>query len=436
MKSTWRQIGSNEGVIALILLIAVVGMAYPYGFPLFTPFLVICFCVLMFRGSIVLEINIGFVFLYLSSMLYLVGIIVSGQIYAHNLNDLENMLGYLLLWLMLGKMDGRSYQRLMELYFKVSSPVLTVIAVLGIYKFYMLYHGVTLTWVIRENNVYPWGSSLVVDYNFFALALLMGLLAATYCFHQASSVRIRLIYLVMALLMTTAIILSGSRRAWVVIALLGLLLLLWLLRVLLRNLSQLRRGTQTVFITFVLLVVLPSIFWVIAKSDFGSLDNYRVDQLTYRLSTLFTDEGDSFSERSARWNYTLELLESYNFLQLVLGHGFNYLTDFANQFTFNGTEDYPHNPFLSAFLYSGMVGLLAHIMFIFTACLQAWGNRKRLGWTFLGMLGISLAFCLISANSIFSINLMMILLLFGLKFGLVSSGQQNHGGEDVKPVHG
>jgi hypothetical protein len=71
--------------------------------------------------------------------------------------------------------------------------------------------------------------------------------------------------------------------------------------------------------------------------------------------------------RTARWQFAWQIFErEYNWKQKVFGGGFNFLNWFGFYFLKNKTlSDYPHNPFLSILLYSGLVGLLLFIFLLY-----------------------------------------------------------------------
>lgn len=70
--------------------------------------------------------------------------------------------------------------------------------------------------------------------------------------------------------------------------------------------------------------------------------------------------------RIARWTFTWKLYQKeYNWKQKIIGNGFNYLNWYGNYFLNDKTKsDYPHNPFLSVLLYSGMIGLVFYLYLI------------------------------------------------------------------------
>ena len=68
--------------------------------------------------------------------------------------------------------------------------------------------------------------------------------------------------------------------------------------------------------------------------------------------------------RTSRWYYGWTIFKKYTLAKKILGGGFSYLEKFGTEFG-EVKYDYPHNPFISAFLYSGIIGGLAYIWFMF-----------------------------------------------------------------------
>jgi hypothetical protein len=72
-------------------------------------------------------------------------------------------------------------------------------------------------------------------------------------------------------------------------------------------------------------------------------------------------------ERLMRWMFALKIYSTeFNFRQKLIGGGFNFLNWYGYYFLHDKTaSDWPHNPFLSVLLYSGIIGLLVYCFFIY-----------------------------------------------------------------------
>lgn len=113
-----------------------------------------------------------------------------------------------------------------------------------------------------------------------------------------------------------------------------------------------------------------------------------------------------FSRRIDMWKYALQLWKTdYSWSQKIFGNGFDYLPLFGEKFNNNpGSYTYPHNPIISAFLYSGMVGGIFYIYFLYMVFWLFWKYRGELFPAF-SMYVIVFLFTMFSGNSHFSVHL-------------------------------
>jgi hypothetical protein len=77
---------------------------------------------------------------------------------------------------------------------------------------------------------------------------------------------------------------------------------------------------------------------------------------------------DSFlGPRLIRWQFALQIYaKEFNWLQKLFGGGFNFLNWYSYYFEKDKTKcDYPHNPFFSILLYSGILGFLFYLLLLF-----------------------------------------------------------------------
>jgi hypothetical protein len=72
-------------------------------------------------------------------------------------------------------------------------------------------------------------------------------------------------------------------------------------------------------------------------------------------------------DRLAHWKFASEIFsKEYNYRQKIFGGGFDHLNWFGYYFLNDKTmSDWPHNPFLSVLLYSGIIGLIIYFYFIY-----------------------------------------------------------------------
>src|ERR1035437_29516 len=72
-------------------------------------------------------------------------------------------------------------------------------------------------------------------------------------------------------------------------------------------------------------------------------------------------------DRISRWEFAFNIYKKeFNWRQKVFGGGFNFLNWFGYYFDHDKTRsDYPHNPFLSVLLYSGIMGLIIYLILMY-----------------------------------------------------------------------
>ncbi|MCU0460401.1 MAG: hypothetical protein MUF36_00085 [Bacteroidales bacterium] len=74
-----------------------------------------------------------------------------------------------------------------------------------------------------------------------------------------------------------------------------------------------------------------------------------------------------FESRTLRWQFSWKIFtQEYNIKQKIFGGGFDFLNWYGFYFLKDKTaSDWPHNPFLSILLYSGIVGLIFYLLLLY-----------------------------------------------------------------------
>lgn len=101
---------------------------------------------------------------------------------------------------------------------------------------------------------------------------------------------------------------------------------------------------------------------------FGNLISEDTTYISYESDIMVEDKNASFSDtRLARWKFAWQIFtKEYNTKKKLVGGGFDHLNWFGYYFLKDKTaSDWPHNPFLSVLLYSGLAGLLIYLFFMF-----------------------------------------------------------------------
>lgn len=402
-------LNKSENSVAVLVSVSILSLSFPYGFPLFGTLAFIFVCFKIISGKFKFRINIGFILFFLCILSYFLGMYLSqGIIYSNNISDILNIISMIFVWIILSDFEKPDYPSMLHKAAIYSVFTSLIVSLISLFKFYQLLNGVQYEYFFVAGK-YSNGTSLVRDYNMFSFALLVGLILSVYLLTKASKSIHVLYYFISFIIIFVAVLFSGSRRAWVVLAILGIYTFIIMIRFLIktRAVKIIKFGLILTFIT-----VFITLFMNAFNIEIDSNYKYHIDKLKYRFETLkLSQSSDSFSQRTSRWDYAGNLYENGNPLELVIGSGFDYLPKYANIFAPDLDEDYPHNPILSSLLYAGLLGAIMTISLLFWSIVMAIKNFKLLKINFVFAYFISWIFILISSNSIFSVGLFTLLLL-------------------------
>jgi hypothetical protein len=143
----------------------------------------------------------------------------------------------------------------------------------------------------------------------------------------------------------------------------------------------------------------------------------------------FTDINSGFySSRFERWRYSMVIfMDSMSISQKIFGRGFDYIYMFGRKLK-EGEIDYPHNPFLSTLIFSGIIGFLVYLWYVFSVIILYIRGFRRHRFFFISFI-IVFCFSFVSSNTHFSVPVFAILCIvpFLTKyiFDLESKGQSD-----------
>ncbi len=133
----------------------------------------------------------------------------------------------------------------------------------------------------------------------------------------------------------------------------------------------------------------------------------------YRMK--FSGDNNLFKTRKERWLFSYKYFNKLPIKQKLFGDRLRYLLVFSDIMYINNKEkleyDYPHNPIISAFLYSGIIGGILYLCFLMTIIYKFVIKREKLRLISV-LFVISFIFAFFSGNSHFSIPVFAILSLF------------------------
>jgi len=397
---------------ALVSTVLFIGGAFPYGFPLFTPSVLILLSLFIVLNKIIFVDKFILLYLFLI-IIYILSIGIFGELYTENIKDLVNGIMVLIFFVLFQSIIRSRYQfnqytKYIQNFIFLSS---FIIASIGLVKFYFLLQGTEISLFHSGNRKYPLGTTLVNDYNTFGLSLISGLMSGYYIIKRNMSLHYYVAANLMALTIFIASVFSASRRTWFVLSVLILVLAGVFLKNLVKNIIhflgtfKLKRSKFLNKLTLgtTILAIIMGIVTLVPK-DISIKHTYQLTRIQYRFATIknISEINLQPGSRYNRYNYAFQLINEYSILNLLIGNGSNYLQMFGQKFRGSG-NDYPHNFILTAILQSGLIGALFVIGYI-CYCLFLYLKHlkyKETRFYFLIML-ISSFYWFLSGNSIFS----------------------------------
>lgn len=405
--------------LPFIFCLSIYGDAFPYRVPLFFSIVFLASLWFVFvRRRFVLSLDLGFLLFMGSVLFYLIAVLRTGTIFHEIQRDLQNIAGLLLTILLMSNTSSASeFEVFRRNTMRISALWAALLAVLGLYKYYLMGIGVKVALIWIEGRPYPWGASLVVDYNFYAFAMLVGAISSLYCFREARSGLTKTWYLTCSVVCLAATALAGSRRGWVTEAIFlaaltiaGVIVpwnfVLRLRRDPRRAVQSLKTLAAVLILSMFCLPIIGRYVWHAANQNTQEARQHNED-LKFRFSTLAAPH-QAFAERSTRWEYSLQMINERTPFEILFGTGFDYLPRFATRFDVRGGgEDYPHNPLISTLLYSGVLGAMWVFLYLGATFLTYW-KYKSVDMYFFLVYFTALWFILPSFNTLFSGKLLVV----------------------------
>jgi hypothetical protein len=369
-------------------------------------------------------------------LFYVLAFLISGGVtFAYLYGDLVHIMFAIGLVLTVGRLQPENIQSVLRALAYVLVPVTLGITLISFIKFYMLLNGEYLDIVLAEGreyggDYYPWGTSLVRDYNIYSMSLIMGLcVAANVVTSSAYSSRFRSIAAITVVLASATVILAGSRRGYAVLMVLALVTVARLAGgaalAFSINLEQKRKGFRAAAALIVLCALIAIAFAFgpelltrasIFVEDEGVSEVF--ETVFNRFWLLLSVEGSDTISRSQIWSYALtEIARDYSLSQMLFGNGFAYLfqlRDLDPSFEVL----HAHNPIVGAFMYSGLTGATAVLVLLYLATRNAIRVARAGQSQPLLLLCVLFAFIMVSGNSIFSVRPAMAILIFMLEMQL------------------
>ena len=412
---------------AFVSSLIIIGGSLPYGFPLFTPCVIFFFTayLLRFKNISLDKQFILFIGLILS---YVLPLGILGTFNSNNIYELINAASVFSFFIILTTIlkSNRQFERFTHYFQSFSFLFSFLLAFAGNYKFYLLMQGDKIPILYRSDGTYPWGTSLVSDYNSFSLCLLIGLISGYYIIKRKNGIVFSIFCSLMFLTIFFSLLLSASRRAWISLFLLGCAFAVFTVKDHIKNFSftfpHFQFNRKKIISAFLLGLFIFSLSIIAVKAFPSRLQFAHPTHLTsiknrfMNISDFFEIQPRQFS-RLKLYNYAFELIDEYSILHLIIGKGSIYQYLFEQRFNKHGYS-YPHNLILSAMLQSGIIGatiIVGYLCYCFYIYIFHLNYHDTSFYLIIAIL--SGFYYLISGNSIFSskifvfFNLLMPLLI-------------------------
>lgn len=313
------------------------------------------------------------------------------------------------------------FDRVSNIIFQVFAAV---VAALSILKFSMWSQDIALQWIVSSDSSYPIGSALVGDINFFSLTIFILSMTTFSVWRTSKSLVAMLLLSCLLFCLVFAGFAAGSRRFLLVgCTFLPVVLFLNYVRgqISFKELKILFIGCMLglAIVLFLIYAVDFSRFFESGKlvndHSFVSWGEKGNDySFTSSYGTLMSESrAYGFDSRLIRLSFGGSMIDIKT---LVMGSGFDYITTFGCEFLECLSGDYPHLPVLSGLLSSGILGGITCIL-LFANALHVglklmFQSKNQIEWG--ASVVVTALFASISGNTLFSIPVFFVVLIYGL----------------------
>jgi O-antigen ligase len=318
-------------------------------------------------------------------------------------------------------------------------------------KLFFLLRSVQFEFLSDLYGTYPKGTSLVLDYNFYSMICILGIVTCAFVLIKERSKMHSVLLQLLVFGLILDVMFSTSRRGIVALSFILLILFLILLFGRLAGkgkwMSILSEKLRLVFLflfSFIFLLIFflsqnpfKSTNTMHSKSGFEQSAGSNIIHVCVRryftilnpgtdayFGGIIKDPDNRFSGgRVQRIKYGIKIFsQDYSTSKKIIGGGFDYLWDFGKEFYSKNNHrfyfDYPHNPILSALLYSGIAGGLSLVYFFFMTFLNFYRSFRSLFY-YICLYVIIFSFAFFSGNSIFGCPEFVLISLFPFYFTII-----------------
>jgi len=218
-------------LLALGLAILVLGLMFPYHLPLFGGYTILLFVYAVLNKRVRKPSKAWVPFVVV--VLFFLWGFYNSQI-RHPLveRDLRNLITISIFGLLMHSMleNRQNFERFQNALIRMLTVVSTLVACIGLIKFFGALKGVEFEFFRVHDGLYPWGSSLINDTNVYSLGGVIGLTAYAYAVSVKDIYIIRSkLHFVIGPIMIANILLAGSRRGIALLALIiSIVVIVWI----------------------------------------------------------------------------------------------------------------------------------------------------------------------------------------------------------------
>jgi len=343
----------------------------------------------------------------LTVLIYIYGVVISVDVHDQNLlREIVNGIVAMMVVFSIANSGWTAGERA-RLVRSMASALLFVglfVGILGVYKLSLfLSTRETLDFVLVANNgEYPWGTSLLADYNFYSLTVLVAILAALFLANYLRPFGQSILGILIVFLLVVGI-LAGSRRFWMIAPLIMVVQSLWMV-----SRCGVRRYSVVFGVLLFCVVGLPAVIYVVANDLFELLFVTAWDFQLRVLTLLNSELAFGMGPRFELWDFAINRLDGF---VPWFGNGFDYMHRFSCEFGECAEGGYPHMPILSAYLYGGVIAAVLACVLLVYLTLAGWkllSHDFEFGWLCFPMLS-ALLFAAVSGNGSLAIRSYIIL---------------------------
>jgi len=339
-----------------------------------------------------------------------------------------------------------------------------IVSLLGLWKFFYSPQFISYKY-IDDIRHFKWGTSLVADYNFFALFLLNSLAFGLYMILRApEKIKYKTWLLVALQLFIFVGFLSGSRRFIFCLGAFFIVCLLLLIPFLFQKIfaNKLSYKTLLLFLTlsvfnFGIIYSFLSYFPLISEKTekIFFIDSHKTNinivLVSYRINSAASfhlikvhspdkqisnlennlmrrDIVSITSSRKDLWALGKKIFDEYTIAHKIFGNGFTFLKIFQKE-----TERYfyPHHLFLSVLLFSGIIGLIIYIAVLLWSSIIYLVHFKKLGILFFLFI-INFTFGFFSFTDFLGASFYALLFIFPFLYHYLHKKARKHEGAKAR----